>query len=51
MYPYVRLNGSITRHEDATISPMSPGFLYGDGAFETVRWDGARSAWAATLLV
>ena len=44
MYPYVRLNGSITRHEDATISPMSPGFLYGDGAFETVRWVPGRGA-------
>jgi branched-chain amino acid aminotransferase len=38
VYPYVRLNGSITHHEDATVSPISPGFLYGDGAFETVRW-------------
>lgn len=38
MYPYVWLNGSITHRDHATISATSPGFLYGRGAFETLRW-------------
>ena len=44
MYPYVWLNGSITRHEDAMISATSPSFLYGLGAFETVRWTPGKGA-------
>jgi len=44
VYPYVWLNGSITAREDTAISPTSPGVLYGQGAFETVRWAPGRGA-------
>jgi branched-chain amino acid aminotransferase len=47
VYPYVWLNGRITLHEDASISPLSPGLLYGQGAFETVRWTPGQGAFGA----
>ncbi|PSQ18945.1 4-amino-4-deoxychorismate lyase [Halobacteriales archaeon QS_8_69_26] len=33
-------NGRVTGPGDARISPLDRGFLYGDAAFETVRWYG-----------
>ncbi len=44
MYPYVWLNGRITPRAEAAVSPISPGALYGQGAFETVRWTPGRGA-------
>jgi branched-subunit amino acid aminotransferase/4-amino-4-deoxychorismate lyase len=38
MFPFVWLNGAILPHAAATISPLTEGFLYGIGAFETMRW-------------
>jgi branched-chain amino acid aminotransferase len=34
---YVNINGAITPAEEARVSPMDHGFLYGDSVYETVR--------------
>ena len=37
-HPYIWQDGEIRRGSDALIPALSPGFLYGVGAFETARW-------------
>jgi aminodeoxychorismate lyase len=39
---YVAINGRILPEEDASLSPLDRGFLYGDGLFETLKADGER---------
>ncbi len=39
---YVAVNGCVMPEEDACISPLDRGFLYGDGLFETLKVDGSR---------
>jgi len=34
---YVAINGRILPEEEACLSPLDRGFLYGDGLFETLR--------------
>ena len=34
---YVAVNGCVLPEEDARLSPLDRGFLYGDGLFETLR--------------
>jgi branched-chain amino acid aminotransferase len=36
---YVAINGRILPEEDASLSPLDRGFLYGDGLFETLKAD------------
>lgn len=40
--PYVAINGRILPEEEACLSPLDRGFLYGDGLFETLRVAGKR---------
>ncbi len=37
-HPYIWQDGKIRRGSEAVVSALSPGFLYGVGAFETARW-------------
>ena len=37
-HPYIWQDGKIQRGCDAAVPALSPGFLYGVGAFETARW-------------
>ena len=46
MKKYIYINGQITPETKAHISPLNPGFLFGEGLFETIRAD----AGVATLL-
>jgi aminodeoxychorismate lyase len=39
---YVAINGRILPEEDASLSPLDRGFLYGDGLFETLKADDNR---------
>ncbi len=39
---YVAINGCVMPEEDACLSPLDRGFLYGDGLFETLKVDGRR---------
>jgi branched-chain amino acid aminotransferase len=39
---YVAVNGCVLPEEDAPLSPLDRGFLYGDGLFETLKTDGQR---------
>jgi aminodeoxychorismate lyase len=39
---YVAVNGCVLPEEDACLSPLDRGFLYGDGLFETLRVVGKR---------
>ena len=34
---YLAINGRILPEEDAILSPLDRGFLYGDGLFETIK--------------
>jgi branched-subunit amino acid aminotransferase/4-amino-4-deoxychorismate lyase len=40
----VALNGRMVRADEARISPMSDGFMYGDGLFETIKLLGGKPA-------
>jgi len=39
---YVAINGRVLSEEEASLSPLDRGFLYGDGLFETLKGDGNR---------
>jgi len=39
---YVAVNGCVLPEEDACLSPLDRGFLYGDGLFETLKAEGKR---------
>ena len=39
---YVAVNGCVLPEEDARLSPLDRGFLYGDGLFETLKAEGER---------
>lgn len=39
---YVAVNGCVLPEEDACLSPLDRGFLYGDGLFETLKAEGER---------
>jgi aminodeoxychorismate lyase len=39
---YLAVNGCVMPEEDASLSPLDRGFLYGDGLFETLKVDGDR---------
>ncbi len=39
MKAYIYINGSVIPENEAAISPMNPGFLFGEGLFETLRAD------------
>jgi aminodeoxychorismate lyase len=39
---YVAVNGCVLPEEDACLSPLDRGFLYGDGLFETLKAEGQR---------
>jgi branched-chain amino acid aminotransferase len=39
---YVAVDGCVLPEEDACLSPLDRGFLYGDGLFETLKADGER---------
>lgn len=42
MTRFIAINGNIIPEETTTISPNSPGFLFGEGLFETIRSDAGR---------
>jgi aminodeoxychorismate lyase len=39
---HLAINGHILREQDASLSPLDRGFLYGDGLFETLKAEGGR---------
>ncbi len=39
MKAYIYINGAIILENEAAISPLNPGFLFGEGLFETIRAD------------
>jgi branched-subunit amino acid aminotransferase/4-amino-4-deoxychorismate lyase len=39
MRPHIYINGQIIPENKAAISPLNPGFLFGEGLFETIRAD------------
>jgi aminodeoxychorismate lyase len=39
---YLAVNGCVLPEEDACLSPLDRGFLYGDGLFETLKVEGGR---------
>lgn len=49
--PWLWLNGRFLPLEQAAISPLDRGFLYGDGLFETLRAQEGRALWLEEHLV